>query len=668
MMDMGTKFGLTRRGTILKYNEDGTVLVGIDEVGLQQAPQTYTVPMPMAWAGPNGEFIGGFPVRGSSVTMRQAQGGQWFVDSFIPSRSVFTTKNLMNSFRPGRALMQVQGGTRLFVDPNLGIQSGDSETFLHIDPNKDIISHNFKMDMSFTEASRSIDGVVKRDLIENSTRNILGSSLDSHIYDESLYTVGLDPTTSTAIRSSGDRVRNPPFVEKREIIYEFAQSYNVLSDAIESLCTSNKASFTSPIDNGRKDSRADTMSLSLGFPNHLIETIKGTVVDTFGNILDINRFALPIGKIDNLSLRKNSDKSDAVARIKAQARRGIAYHMEINTKKPSLIDSTTGADQITPIPDTDSSLDYSRNRSRFFIDIDKEGQFKINVPSSSETGNIPLLTRYENYSSLIAKKDGTDDPNAIARNTNLQDIFLDNFAGKPSIKLKSNDKDLDGYASPVDRFTDKPLMLGTAFHDITKALSTFLPNGGPLVAYDTDNTLNQLKSYDNIVSDTVIVSGVDANGGGRSGMINFDGFVSFNFGANTVDRQSAWFDYAGGVISQFGRDKRGISYAANLDGHAIVQIGGPGIGNSYDSRFAKENDAARAGVLDVRVVKGDGLMTIVRIDQFGVKISTQGRLDIEAEQSINIKSRADLHLNAENIYMYSDSPNPRTVLRKKVSI
>src|SRR5690606_23354769 len=60
----------------------------------------------------------------------------------------------------------------------------------------------------------------------------------------------------------------------------------------------------------RRKSRADTLSLSLVAPNYLMETIKGTVVDIFGNILDINRAPLPIGQEQNTL--KNNVSTDKV--------------------------------------------------------------------------------------------------------------------------------------------------------------------------------------------------------------------------------------------------------------------------------------------------------------------------------------------------------------------
>lgn len=667
---MSGKIGLSRRGTILKYNNDGSVLVGIDEMGLQQPPQKFNVPMPLAWAGPNGEFIGGFPSRGSSVVMSQGQGGQWFIESYIPSGVTFS-QDQMDMLLSGRALIQTKNQKHIFVDPSLGIQAGNSDVYMHIDPDRKILSHNLQAEMTFTAGRRYISGIIKRDLVENSNRNIIGSTLTSHIYDDSLSSISMDPSASSNVRSSGDRVRNPLLTEQHEIVYEFDNEFNVQPDSDEAAIITNGNAAQLPLNNGRKDNRTDALSLGQYFPNHLMETIKGTAVDIFGNIVDINRNSLPIGKLSDVSLLSNPDKVDAFAKIKGQLKKSIAFHWEINTKHSLPVDPITGFDQISSIPDTTATMvvDYSRNRSRFFVDIDKEGQFKINVPASSETGNIPLLTRYENYSTLLAQSNGNTNLNNFVKNANYQDIYVDSFAGKAAIKLSASDSTLDGYASPIDRITQVPIMMGTAYHDITLACNTFLPNGGSIVLFDPDNTLNQLTPYDLLVSPTIIVSGAKANAGGRSGAINLDGMFVLNVGANTIDRQSAWYDYAGGIVAQIGRDLRGISYAAQLDGDMIVQIGGNGIGNTFDSRFATQNDAARPGTLDIRVLKGDGQMTIVRIDQTGVRIATQGRLDIESEQTMNFKSRSDIYFSAENIIMYADSTVPRKVLRgKKISI
>ncbi len=660
-INMGSKFGLIRRATILKYNENGTVQIRLDSQGGQEPLQEYTVPMPLAWAGPNGEFMGGFPARGSSVIVKQSQGGQWFIESYIPSRGISSG---LSALGEGRAVMQVKGGNRLFVDPGQGVVAGSANEFLHADPQKHIISHNYKAEMAFTEASRFVNGVVKRDVKENSTRGIVGSALDSHIYDSSLTTIPMDPSSLSAITSIGESVRNLPLVEKRELVYEFADSFDYGSDVEEATRITNPSLVADKLDNGRKESRADTLSLSLQFPNHLLEITKGTVVDSFGNILDLNRSPLPIGQIDSLSLRKNPDKSEAFARIRAEERKSIAYHFEINTRKQGIFDSSTKVEAIAPPPDVDDSSNYGRNRSRFFIDIDKEGQFKINVPSSSEVGNIALLTRYENYSNLLAKKDGVTDPNSLVRNNENRDIYLENFAGKPSIKLTGGDSTLDGYEAPIDRLTDQPIKLGTAFHDISKACANFV-KGAPIINLYEENLLTgEDLLYDKIVENKLIVSGPDANAGGRSGLISTDGMISLNVGANTSDRQSLWADFAGGIVTQVGRDKRGISYAAHLDGDMLIQIGGPGIGNTYDNRFADQNDGARIGALDIRIISGDRPMTIFRLDKLGIRMATEGTLELSGQQRLVLSTQGDLQINGERVGFFTNTSKPRMVERR----
>lgn len=273
------------------------------------------------------------------------------------------------------------------------------------------------------------------------------------------------------------------------------------------------------------------------------------------------------------------------------------------------------------------------------------------------------MTRYENYSNLLAKKDGISDPNVLVKNVDRQDIFLDSFAGKAAIKLKSSDSVLDGYEAPIDRITGKPMMMGTAYHDIMTACSTFLPDAPTLNMYET-NPLTSLEPYEKIVEDTIIVSGKDANAGGRSGLFNSEGFLIFNVGANSSDRQSLWADFAGGIVTQIGRDKRGISHAMNLDGDMIIQIGGPGIGNTFDSRFADQNDAARIGALDIRIIDGIRPMTIIRIDKQGIRMSTEGVLQLTGQQGIVLSTQGELQLNGERVGFFTNTAGLKRIVER----
>src|SRR5690606_20039217 len=134
-------------------------------------------------------------------------------------------------------------------------------------------------------------------------------------------------------------------------------------------------------------------------------------------------------------------------------------------------------------------------KSNFFIDIDKEGQFKINIPASSEIGNVSLNTRYENYSSILSKTDPLVSPNQFVKNTENIDIYLTDFSGKPSISLNSSGDILDGYQSPIDYKTEEPIKYGTAFHDILNTCSEFqneeralyLKAGMKLINFDPTN-------------------------------------------------------------------------------------------------------------------------------------------------------------------------------------
>ena len=338
---MSTQPGIFRTATVIQYNGDGTVLIRLNQ-GESFAPLTpIQVPTSTAWTGKDAQFMGGYPEKGSSVIVSQGSGGQWQIVSYIGSDGIFdgrfldTGSTKMDELQPGRALIQVKDQTHLYVDPKEGIVAGRADNFLQINPINNIISHNIEREMSFTEGSRKIDGVIKRDLQENANRNVLGSTLDSQIYDRSLYTIGLDPTTRVGFETIGSSVRNPALVENRKLVYEFANSEKVETDFKESNKYDGDSNIPAdvPLLVNRRDMRTDVFSLSQEHPNHLIEVIEGTAVDTFGNILDLNRTPLPIGKLDDLSLRKSNSKSETFLKVKNLLRNSIAFHWELNAKK-----------------------------------------------------------------------------------------------------------------------------------------------------------------------------------------------------------------------------------------------------------------------------------------------------------------------------------------------
>ena len=449
----------------------------------------------------------------------------------------------------------------------------------------------------------------------NAVRNISGSALTSPIYESALTPIGLDPLTATGLGF----IRNPPFVEDRQTVYEFAYDFGFGSDQQEEEIYETGQLPQLKKKFNRRESRADTLSLSLVAPNYLMEQTKGTVVDSYGNVLDINRTPLPVGR-GELSLSESElNLAQTFCKIREIERKSVAYHFEINSRKP------------LPLPNINDPADYGRSRSRFFMDIDKEGQFSLNVPMSGPCGNVPLPLRFENYSTLYAEQNETHDPDAFIRNPDNIDLYPESY-GIGVVALSNHDQE-EGKASPIGRISEKNIKLGTPYHDLTQTAKV-LQRADPMVPAIPNSLLNNQEAtplVTDIVTTNLVLDGPNANAGGRSGAINLDGFVSLSVGANTSDRQSLWMDYAGGVVANIGRDFRGRSYTGTMDGDFLLQIGGPGI--TTDSRFPASSDPDRNGVhdgtLDVRVVYKGG-MSVFRISEGAVTVAAPGRVTVEA--------------------------------------
>ena len=675
--------GLKRRGTITAYNGDGTVEVKLDHTsGVTEDLNTHRVSLPIAFASPRGSFIGGYPAINTPVMVEQAQ-NEWFVSGFVKSDDLFTNNNLfgiggnisdlMGELTPGRILLQTDdAANRIYLDPIDGIVSGDANSQTHEDPKRSLVSKTFNADYNFTSGHRSITGPIKRDTTWQGS--LYSSSLSGHDYEESLWTVGMDPNEFTSTTTTGVSYRNLPLTESRSLYYELEDSNSPASFSDDRKESDKYELGLTPPERetrSRVRNRTAAFGLNLHYPNHLIEEIKGTGVDVFGNIIDLNRSIIPFGTNGILSLSENEDNIDAFKKIRAAHRKSIAYHFELNARKDLNQDDIY---EVTPASDKNN---YARSRSTFAFDVDKEGQFKLNIPSSSEIGNVPLPTRTVTSSVLAFEREDIANPNSLFEEQDSVDLYLESYSNAVSNDLGVTLIDETASEAPIgtvlakqrggpqDRFTEKTIKLNTPHHNITDAGFSFTKDwinglGGDqlLVNYMPSSAINQRKdiiSINNLVSDQIIVSGPEANAGGRSGSINMDGFLSMSLGANTVDRQSMWFDTAGGVITTLGRDKQGVSYCASLDGDMLVQIGGSGLPATADERFSDEFSAARSGALDVRVIKSDGQMTIVRIDENGVSVATQGRCEFVAQQDLILKSNTQILMEAPNIVAYHET-------------
>lgn len=660
---MALPVGSLKIGSVSKYNQrTGLLEVTIDLSNKSFSKNLQTVSVPFSFYSAEGLFVGGIPSPGTTVVVAQGE-GEWYFVSFL-------IKNIdaQPELKVGELLLQSSPTTKITLDKNGSINVGSFLNKIYINTDRNLMIDNFNDKLSFTSASREINGVIKRD--KNPNKNVSNSSrLDDENYDKFLKPIGLDPQlpTNADIRGSN---KNPPFVEKREMVYEFAPSSNVTDELFESLLYGKSSSNRQQYDlANRRLNRGDTLSLSLVEPNYLIESIKGSVVDLFGNLLDLNRQPILIGD-ETLTLKKSgdSDKVKTYLKIREKQRNGLGFHWEMNSRKNLF--GKNGAQ----LPNIDSNSDYSRNRSRFFVDIDKEGQMKVNVPASSETGNVPLLVRYENYSTY-----GTQDNGNVNKHyfrSDNKDIFVDSFANsfKPTT-LTTNNRgkaesftvstmagiaivdETDGNIAPKDRILNEvPIFHNTPYHNILDTCYTShksQENKFINFPYNPSFNITDIPMIENIVSNTIKVSGDAANAGGRSGSFNFDGSLEVSLGANTIDRQSLWLDTAGGLLANLGRDKNYISAAVSMDGDLVLQVGGSGI--SSDSRFTSAkgfNNAFRPGAIDIRVFNAGFDCTLLRIDGNGVKISTPGAMMFHSVGPMSLRSESSIALDSENVTIH----------------
>lgn len=676
--------GMIRNGTIVGYDPSTNILkVLLTETSAAGGKQT-AVPVPAYFphSDSNGAFIGAMPVKGTTITLGQSAGGQYYVVNHQQE-----SMNNIPDLEEGQMRIQATNdpsAINLMMDGNIYI--GSDINNIHVFPGSqqypksNLVTINFENENHFNQAYREVGGLVKRDLRPNpNAASYNGSSkLEDDSYDPMYSIVGMDPTATSNDLTIGS-TKNPPFVEHREIVYEFQYKSSIDSDTIESNKYSSTAqatpTYTTP---NRRMSRADTMSLSSVSPNYLIENVKGTVVDIFGNILDLNRSGIPIGLSANNTLRSSGTTATTNAQmsfvtIRGLERKSIAYHMEVNARKDPTPPNLPGVD-LSISADNWNAKEY---RSRFSFDVDKEGTFKFNVPASSEEGNVPLQVRAENYSTFATTDNSNPNQTWFTQSPNNtgQDIYVDSFAA-PAQSISTSGvpvftqsfahgsiQIVDGTGAdqgPVDRISQFVTMNqfnirhGTVYHDVLQ--TGYLIRDNQTISYPTGAVNNVSVSYINsdmptqaaVATSKITVSGTGANAGGRSGSVNLGGMLELNIGANTIDRQSLWMDTAGGAVVNLGRDTQQRSLVMDMDGHAFIQIGGYGV-QVPDARFTPlGQDGLINGILDLRVYSG-GFCHIVRIDSQGIVIMSPGRVGIHGAQGLTLSSDGDMVIDCETL-------------------
>lgn len=224
---------------------------------------------------------------------------------------------------------------------------------------------------SFTNAGRFYQGSVRR--ISSAKRQFFPKTslaqaplfvdLDFHNVATPL---GFFNGSSCYKYSYNKKKRNPEISEHRVIINEFSTEsmFTGFDDEVQRI-KKEKSLFDKSDTFERYREPSNTLQLAEG---ELIEIIGGNLIDINGNILDINYNKVKYGEAGNRVPETDIEKKyDEARRI---SRRGVGFHFQLST---NVLSSQTSSTQ-----------------NSFIFDIDKEGLLKLNVPKSSDTGNIPF--------------------------------------------------------------------------------------------------------------------------------------------------------------------------------------------------------------------------------------------------------------------------------------
>jgi len=707
-----------------------------------------TIPLPHPFSG-RGEGIYVGLRKGSLVALTRASNARFIPVAVIPLRG-FYAADLSDiaemyfddvnppSLEEGEIVLQgpTGGQFRFSSSGDISLKNSAWEGFLIGDDQDE--AHRCAImrlpPVSYTLSQMGLEaqGIIRRDMRPNE------ESLDAAAYDlmfdldaeHLLEEVGRNPiqdvthgtrrTTNGGQNAAVAAFRNPPFVENRRVMYEFGTGWNVDTKQEEERML-REGILPVRVFSDRRERRSNILSLSLSFPNELMESVDGTLVDVFGNILDINRNIIlpPTG----------SDPHTLLESMIENTRHSVVLHREINTRKGWSYRGP-GIPDLVDIPDPSESSDNARDRSRWFIDVDKEGLTKLNIPATSETGNVPLLVRHESSSSIEVDENGNPEVNGRDENGTKKlfrndleagqqrpDIFLDQFGPggisvtqAPSQTIQSPNNRLAGKdTSFVDNTKislPAKVHAGTAFHDITRTASRLLASSMNKASYEIVDKDAPTPSPDGPALHGEIVQGFLSNSGenvkrdvtgcpvnypnagGRSLHANMDGSLEISIGANTVDRLSWILDTAGGIVARIGRDRYGRSALLQMDGYLAMDIGGYDFvgsdASAVDQRFAnreitlpKDTKVFRAGkvVLCVRRANAertgpdtdsDNLDQQIIIDENGVSIQATGQLSMKSTMDMILQSGGQIVLDAKSVVFYKGDQQ-RIVLRKTTS-
>lgn len=690
------------------------------------------IPIPHPYAGPSGEglFIGLQP--GTIVALDMIAYERYVPVSILPYTGNYgdisaTEEALFNNIgfptlEQGDIIIQGITGSRISLtsDGKISITNilNEGKT-ISGDPDNSsrcAIDIHAPVEYIISHAGLKAFGIIRRDIrIEDNEEDFVDflSNVESEIVLEEIgrnpskqiFYISGNTTASGANYTDNKSFRNPAFVENREIILEYGREWEVGTFEEELARLRNDFIPRTYFDN-RRERRNNILSLSLTYPNELIEKVSGTLVDVFGNILDINKniieIPIPSGNEKELLLDMlEKNRHSVVYHMEINTRKGWCYReSRVNTKKPILL--------LDP-PDPTKLSNNSRDRSRWAIRVDKEGLTTLNIPATSETGNIPFLARHETSSVLkVDEKGNLEDgkrelfeTRELFRNEKNQDIFIDQF-GPGGIEVEGINvrNRFKGKLSSWEDEQNKQTSLsefvqaGTAFHDITKTAKAIIEKDINKKASDifgNSSIIAGLPAISSKINANVPVSNTDIairdnttgllenqpNAGGRSLQINLDGSLETSIGANTIDRVAWTLDTAGALIARLGRDRQGRSAIVQSDGYVILEVGGwdfigDGSNDQVDTRFVGRGELRkdtlpgdptrfRSGKVVIRIRRANPTNTgpdtnyddqLLILDDSGITIKSVGQLNLVSDGDLTIKSGAQLILDGEVLRIF----------------
>lgn len=391
---------------IIQEVDYSTGLCKVAPLTTRKDSEIQEVPLPdFAGSGNSGIWLNNYR-KGSRVIVANTSGeGREF--SVIIGRIPQTNKfpRVFNSRKPdgtpsgnisypnlkeGRLIIRGELGSELVLTEKGEVQlkaaGGGAGYYLKKFGIKSVADYRVSHDQSnFSNAGRFYSGTVrrltpnKREIFPKSTLNNAPLFVDLNFHAVAT-PLGFFNGSRTYKYTYNSKKRNPELSEQRTVINEFATDsmFTGFDDEIARIKGEKRLLEDSET---RERNREPSNTLQLA-EHELIEVIGGNLIDFKGNILDINYRKISYGSAGNKTPRKNIDKEyDAAKRL---SRRGVGYHFLLSTNVESSQTST--------------------NTNSFLFDIDKEGLIRVNVPKSSDTGNVPFpsITTFDDGSGNIS--------------------------------------------------------------------------------------------------------------------------------------------------------------------------------------------------------------------------------------------------------------------------